>query len=65
MRRSLAQELGAHVGERVRLQGWLHHQRQLAQVGFVLVRDRSGISQVVVVDPNMNGNESLRCRRSP
>jgi nondiscriminating aspartyl-tRNA synthetase len=53
MRRSLAQELGAHVGERVRLQGWLHHQRQLAQVGFLLLRDRSGISQVVVVDPNM------------
>ena len=32
------------------LRGWLHHQRQLAHVAFVLLRDRSGIAQVVVVD---------------
>lgn len=51
MERTLAAELLAHVGQRVRLAGWLHHQRQLAQVAFVLVRDRSGIAQVVVVDP--------------
>lgn len=50
MRRTLAQQLGMHVGARVRLQGWLHHQRQLAQVCFVLLRDRSGIAQVVIVD---------------
>ena len=36
----------------VRLQGWLHHQRQLAQVAFVLLRDRSGIAQVVLVEPD-------------
>lgn len=53
MRRRLAHELGAHVGERVRVQGWLHHQRQLARVGFLLLRDRSGIAQVVVVDPEV------------
>jgi len=52
VKRSLAHELGAHIGERVRLQGWLHHQRQLAQVGFVLLRDRSGIAQIVLVDPD-------------
>jgi nondiscriminating aspartyl-tRNA synthetase len=49
MERVLAAELGPWVGERVRLAGWLHHQRQLAQVAFVLIRDRSGIAQVVVV----------------
>jgi nondiscriminating aspartyl-tRNA synthetase len=53
MERTLVHELGAHVGERVRLQGWLHHQRQLARVGFVLVRDRSGVAQVVTVDPDL------------
>lgn len=53
MKRRLATELGAHVGERVRLQGWLHHQRQLAHVGFVLLRDRSGIAQVVLVDEEL------------
>jgi nondiscriminating aspartyl-tRNA synthetase len=30
--------------------GWLHHQRQLAQVAFLLLRDRSGIAQVVLSD---------------
>ena len=53
MRRTLATEFEAHVGERVRLQGWLHHQRQLSQVSFVLLRDRSGIAQVVLVDPDL------------
>jgi nondiscriminating aspartyl-tRNA synthetase len=30
--------------------GWLHHQRRLAQVTFVLLRDGRGMSQVVVED---------------
>jgi nondiscriminating aspartyl-tRNA synthetase len=34
----------------VRLQGWLHHVRTLSKVSFVLVRDRSGLAQVVVTD---------------
>jgi nondiscriminating aspartyl-tRNA synthetase len=50
MERVLASDLSAHVGERVRMAGWLHHQRQLAQVAFLLLRDRSGIAQVVIVD---------------
>ncbi len=50
MGRTFANELPAKVGERVRMLGWLHHQRQLAHVAFVLLRDRSGIAQVVVVD---------------
>jgi nondiscriminating aspartyl-tRNA synthetase len=51
MQRTLAAELVGRTGARVRVAGWLHHQRQLARVAFVLVRDRSGIAQVVVVDP--------------
>ena len=50
MERTLASELATHVGRRVRLAGWLHHQRQLAQVAFLLLRDRSGIAQVVLVE---------------
>jgi nondiscriminating aspartyl-tRNA synthetase len=52
MERTLAAELSDHVGQRVRLAGWLHHQRQLAQVAFVLLRDRSGIAQVVLTEPD-------------
>src|SRR5438874_12905556 len=55
MERTLAIELVAVVGRRVRLAGWLHHQRQLAQVAFVLLRDRSGIAQVVLVDERKRG----------
>ena len=50
MERTLAADLSAHVGQRVRLAGWVHHQRQLAQVAFLLLRDRSGVAQVVVTD---------------
>ncbi len=51
MRRILTRELPEHVGERVRLAGWLHRQRRLSQVSFLIVRDRSGLGQVVVGDP--------------
>ena len=50
MERTLAADLSAYVGRRVRMAGWLHHQRQLAQVAFLLLRDRSGIAQVVLTD---------------
>ena len=51
MERTLTGELRPRVGERVRLAGWLHHQRRLARLTFVLVRDRAGLAQVVVEDP--------------
>jgi nondiscriminating aspartyl-tRNA synthetase len=50
MSRVWSDELRAHVGERVEIAGWLHHQRQLAKVTFALVRDARGIAQVVVED---------------
>jgi nondiscriminating aspartyl-tRNA synthetase len=46
--RILSSELPEHVGERVKLAGWLHHQRQMRSFSFVVVRDRTGIAQVVV-----------------
>jgi nondiscriminating aspartyl-tRNA synthetase len=50
MRRILAGELREHAGAPVRLAGWLHRQRRLSRVTFLLVRDRSGVAQVVVGD---------------
>ncbi|MGC4108112.1 MAG: aspartate--tRNA(Asn) ligase [Thermomicrobiales bacterium] len=41
-------ELGDRVGERVLICGWLHHQRLLKAVDFLLLRDASGIAQVIV-----------------
>jgi nondiscriminating aspartyl-tRNA synthetase len=51
MERVLTGGLRPHIGERVRVAGWLHHQRRLARLTFVLLRDRAGIAQVVVEDP--------------
>jgi nondiscriminating aspartyl-tRNA synthetase len=51
MERVLTGELRAHVGERVLVAGWLHHRRRLARLTFVLLRDRAGIAQIVVEDP--------------
>jgi nondiscriminating aspartyl-tRNA synthetase len=50
MRRILTGELPEHVGERVRLAGWLHRQRHLSQVSFLILRDRGGLGQIVVDD---------------
>jgi nondiscriminating aspartyl-tRNA synthetase len=48
--RVLAADLPAHVGERARIAGWLHRRRELKSVTFLIVRDRSGLAQVVL-DP--------------
>ena len=40
-------EVGKHIGERVRIAGWLHSLRRLGGVSFLLIRDGWGIVQVV------------------
>ncbi len=50
--RTMAGQLpGLEPGHRVTIQGWLHRRRALASVTFLIVRDRSGLAQVVVKDP--------------
>ncbi|MBG0828600.1 aspartate--tRNA(Asn) ligase [Planomonospora sp. ID67723] len=51
IRRVLAADLPAHVGRTVRLSGWLHRRRDLKSVSFLVVRDRSGLAQVVLREP--------------
>lgn len=58
LNRTKTTQLGERVGEVVRLAGWVHHQRHLAQLAFLLVRDSSGVAQVVVGDPEVR--EQLR-----
>ncbi|MGK4584622.1 aspartate--tRNA(Asn) ligase [Kitasatospora sp. HPMI-4] len=45
--RVLAAELPGHVGETVEISGWLHRRRGLKSVTFLVIRDRSGLAQVV------------------
>ena len=40
--------LGDRIGDRVLVCGWLHHQRLLKAVDFLLLRDSTGIAQVIV-----------------
>src|SRR4051812_8064159 len=49
--RTLCAELaGVRDGERVRVEGWVHRRRELAALTFLVVRDRTGLAQVVVRD---------------
>ena len=38
----------ATPGSQVLLQGWVHRRRELAKVTFLVVRDRTGLAQVVL-----------------
>jgi nondiscriminating aspartyl-tRNA synthetase len=52
MSRTLAAELpSAAPGHPVLIQGWVHRRRVLGAVTFLILRDRSGLAQVVVRDP--------------
>ncbi|HSX36449.1 MAG TPA: aspartate--tRNA(Asn) ligase [Patescibacteria group bacterium] len=46
--RILSKELKGHLGEQVLVQGWLHKKRLLGGLTFINVRDRSGLTQIVI-----------------
>ena len=46
--RVLVSELPKHEGEEVEVRGWLHWRRDLGGIQFALIRDRSGVVQVVL-----------------
>jgi nondiscriminating aspartyl-tRNA synthetase len=58
MQRILSHELSAHIGETVRLAGWVHRRRMLKDVAFLILRDAGGLAQIVVDDerrPRLDG----------
>jgi nondiscriminating aspartyl-tRNA synthetase len=50
--RTLSKDLKRRVGEKVTIEGWLHKKRLLGGLTFINVRDRSGLTQVVIKDKN-------------
>ncbi|HBN95980.1 MAG TPA: aspartate--tRNA ligase, partial [Firmicutes bacterium] len=48
----------SHVGQTVTLNGWVNRRRDLGQVIFVDLRDRSGVVQIVL-DPEVLGPEQF------
>ncbi|MEX2006627.1 MAG: aspartate--tRNA(Asn) ligase [Candidatus Saccharimonadales bacterium] len=50
MTRTLAAEAAKHVGKTILVRGWLHKKRLLGGLNFIVIRDRSGLIQVVIKD---------------
>ena len=50
MQRILASELLDYIGSTVFLRGWLNNVRSFGKLHFLILRDRSGFSQIVVTD---------------
>jgi len=48
--RVLARDVTKHAGESVLVQGWLHKKRLLGGLNFIVLRDRSGLVQIVLQD---------------
>jgi len=51
MERIYTTQIGEHVGERVRLAGWLHALRRMGGINFLVLRDVRGTAQIVVDTP--------------
>lgn len=50
MKRILASELPQHIQKPVELRGWLNNIRPFGKLNFLILRDRSGLAQVVIED---------------
>ncbi|MGH7237959.1 MAG: amino acid--tRNA ligase-related protein, partial [Candidatus Saccharimonadales bacterium] len=50
MERVLSREVKSRVGEKITIEGWLHKKRLLGGLTFINVRDRAGLTQVVLRD---------------
>lgn len=48
MERLLIENLYSHMGETVKIQGWIHRIRKMGKIAFLIIRDRSGVVQCVV-----------------
>jgi len=48
--RVLSSDVAQHVGKTIHIEGWLHKKRLLGGLTFIAVRDRRGLTQVVLQD---------------
>jgi nondiscriminating aspartyl-tRNA synthetase len=53
--RTLSAELSKRIGEKVTIAGWLHRRRELKSVTFLIIRDRTGLAQVVLPPGTADG----------
>lgn len=50
MSRILTKQLSQFIDQKVEVQGWLHKVRRLGSLMFIILRDRSGLVQILVED---------------
>jgi len=55
MQRIRTDEVTSHVGERVKLAGWMHNWRDMGKLGFLVLRDGAGTFQAVLDNPEEIG----------
>lgn len=48
--RTLSLSVAEHIGKKITIEGWLHKKRLLGGLSFIMIRDRGGLTQVVVED---------------
>jgi nondiscriminating aspartyl-tRNA synthetase len=52
MQRIGTDKVAGHIGERVKLAGWMHNWRDMGKFGFLILRDGAGTFQAVLDDPD-------------
>src|SRR5579862_7247737 len=50
MKRILASQLPEHIGQKVSLRGWLNNLRSFGKLNFLILRDTTGLCQIVIKD---------------
>lgn len=60
MQRTLIRELNGKMGETVTIAGWMHRIRDLNKFGFAILRDRTGVVQVVLESAHLEQLKGLQ-----
>ena len=60
LERTLNAELPAKEGERVRVEGWIHAIRKFGAVNFLILRDRSGMAQIILEPEELEKLDGLQ-----
>jgi len=53
MKRILAQDLISNESQTVLLRGWMNSFRSMGKLGFLILRDRTGLAQIVITEKEM------------
>ncbi|MFQ5493219.1 MAG: aspartate--tRNA(Asn) ligase [Candidatus Dojkabacteria bacterium] len=50
MDRTLVNQIEENIGNKILIKGWLYALRKLGKLNFMIIRDRSGVGQIVIED---------------